>query len=67
VEISQWINWNYMEGKSDRFFDEVVAACKAKHLRDIITFRKNWNNEIIVQFFSTLYVEERGAQENFNG
>jgi hypothetical protein len=67
VAISQWIDWNYMEGKSDTIFDEVVTTCRAKHLRDIMAFRKNWNNEIIAQFFDTLYVEERGIQENFIG
>jgi hypothetical protein len=45
----------------------VVVACKAKHLRDSMAFRKNWNNEIIAQFFATLYVEERGTQENSIG
>jgi hypothetical protein len=49
-----------MEAKHDRVFDEVVVACKSKHLRDIIAFRKNWNNAIIAQFFATLYAEERG-------
>jgi hypothetical protein len=44
-----------------------VTTCRAKHLRDIMAFRKNWNNEIIAQFFDTLYVEERGIQENFIG
>jgi hypothetical protein len=39
VALSQWIDWNYMEEKYDRVFDEVVAACKANHLRDIMTFR----------------------------
>jgi hypothetical protein len=55
-----------MEGKSDRIFDEVVTTCRAKHLRDIMTFRKNWNNEIIAQFFATLYVEERRDTRKFN-
>jgi hypothetical protein len=50
-----------MEGKHDRIFDEVVGACRAKHLRDVMAFKKNWNNEIIAQFFATLYVEERGG------
>jgi hypothetical protein len=36
-----------MEGKHDRVFDEVVAACRAKHLREFMAFQKNWNNEII--------------------
>jgi hypothetical protein len=66
MAISQWIDWNYKEGKHDTIFDEVVAACKAKHLRDIMTFRKNWNNEIIAQFFATLYVEERGDKRKFH-
>jgi hypothetical protein len=29
-----------MEGKHDRIFDEVVTACKVKHLRDIMAFKK---------------------------
>jgi hypothetical protein len=64
VVISQWIDWNYMEGKNDLIFGEVVATCKAKLLRDIMAFKKDWNNEIIAQLFATLFVEERGTQEN---
>jgi hypothetical protein len=65
VAISQWIDWTYMEAKHDVIFDEVVAAYRAKHLRDVISFQKNWNNEIIAQFFATLYVEERGDTRKF--
>jgi hypothetical protein len=39
--ISQWIDWTYMEAKHDAIFDEVVAACRAKHLRDVMSFQKN--------------------------
>jgi hypothetical protein len=63
--ISEWIDWTYMEAKHDAIFDEVVAAYRAKHLRDVISFQKNWNNEIIAQFFATLYVEERGDTRKF--
>jgi hypothetical protein len=64
VAISQWIDWSYMKGKHGTIFDDVMAACRAKHLRDAMSFQKNWNNEIIAQFYATLYVEERrGAQE----
>jgi hypothetical protein len=66
VEISQWIDWTYMENKHDSIFDEMVAVCEAKHLREIMAFTKNWNNEIIVQFFATLYVEERGDTWKFH-
>jgi hypothetical protein len=40
VVISQWIGWNDMESKHDIIFDYVVAAYRAKHLRDVMTFRK---------------------------
>jgi L-rhamnose mutarotase len=52
-----------MEGKHDKVFDEVVATFKAKHLRDIMAFIKNWNKEIIAQLFATLYVEEMGHKK----
>jgi hypothetical protein len=54
-----------MEGKHDMIFDEVVAICRAKHLRDVMSFQKNWNNEIIAQFYTTLYVEEQGNIRKF--
>jgi hypothetical protein len=58
MAISQWIDWTYMEGKHGTIFDEVVGACRAKHLRDVMAFQKNWNNKIIAQLYATFYVEE---------
>jgi Leu/Phe-tRNA-protein transferase len=49
-----------MKHKNDTFFNQVVAACKAKNWRDVMTFQKNWNNDIIAQFYATLYVNEHG-------
>jgi hypothetical protein len=60
VAISQWIDWSYMENKNDCIFDVIVAACRVKHLRDVMAFQTNWNNEVIAQFFATLFVEEHG-------
>jgi hypothetical protein len=65
--ISQWIDWTYMEAKHDVIFDEVVATCRAKHLRDVMSFQKNWNNDIIDQFYSTLYFEERETRGSSTG
>jgi hypothetical protein len=47
VVNSQWIDWTYMENKHDPIFNRVITACQAKHLRDILTFKKDWNNEVI--------------------
>jgi hypothetical protein len=55
-----------MEIKHDRIFDYVVVDCRAKHLRDVMAFKKNWNNDIIAQFFATSFVEERGDTRKFH-
>jgi hypothetical protein len=34
------------------------SSCKAKHLREVMAFQKNWNNEVITQFYVTLFVEK---------
>jgi hypothetical protein len=60
VVNSQWIDWGYMENKHDPIFDRVIAACQAKHLRDILAFKKDWNNEVIAQFYATVCFEEHG-------
>jgi hypothetical protein len=60
VAISQLVDWEYMEHKNDTFFNQVVVAFKAKNLRDVMAFQKHWNNEIIAQFYATLYVKEHG-------
>jgi hypothetical protein len=57
---SQWIDWAYMENKYDLIFDGVIASCQAKHLRDILPFNKDWNNEVIAQFYATVCFEEHG-------
>jgi hypothetical protein len=49
-----------MENKHDPIFDRVIVACQAKHLRDILAFKKDWNNEVIAQFYATVYFEEHG-------
>jgi hypothetical protein len=47
IANSQWIDWTYMKNKHDPIFDRVIIACKAKYLRDILAFKKDWNNELI--------------------
>jgi hypothetical protein len=56
----QWIDRAYMENKHDLIFDGVIAACQAKHLRDILAFKKDWNNEMIAQFYATVCFEDHG-------
>jgi hypothetical protein len=49
-----------MENKHDPIFDRVIAACKAKHLRDVLSFNKDWNNEVIAQLCAIVCFEDHG-------
>jgi hypothetical protein len=49
-----------MENKHDPIFDRVIAAYKAKHMRDILAFKKDLNNGVITQFYATICFEEHG-------
>jgi hypothetical protein len=49
-----------MESKHDPIFDRVIVACTTRHLRDILAFKKGWNNEVIAQFYATVYFKEYG-------
>jgi hypothetical protein len=49
-----------MESKPDPMFDRVIVACIAKHLRDVLAFKKDWNNEVIAQFYAIVCFEEHG-------
>jgi hypothetical protein len=49
-----------METKHDPIFDRVIATCQAKHLIEILAFKKDWNNEVISQFYATICFQEHG-------
>jgi hypothetical protein len=49
-----------MENKCDPIGDRVIAACQAKHSREILAFKKDWINEVIVQFYASVCFEEHG-------
>jgi hypothetical protein len=47
-----------MKNKHDQIFDRVITSCQAKHLSDILASKKDWNNEVIAQFYATVCFEE---------
>jgi hypothetical protein len=66
VPNSQWIDWAYMENKHGPIFDSVIASCQAKNLSDILAFMKDWNDEVIAQFYATVCFEEHGDTKKFH-
>ncbi|TVU43997.1 hypothetical protein EJB05_03421, partial [Eragrostis curvula] len=58
-------DYPYLASKNDPIINAVIAACKARKVYDVMSIQKDWNNEIIDQFFATLYVEENDRVSKF--
>jgi hypothetical protein len=50
------INWEYLFEIDLLVVREVQDACRRMHLTSIMSFNCDWNEEVIAQFYSTLYV-----------
>ena len=62
VLVMQWVDWKYMEKAKDSVLKEVVAACNDLNVKRIMGFKYPWCNEIICQFYVTLYVAKDPAR-----
>ena len=59
----KWIDWGYLKGFASPVkdvIDAVHAHCQEMDLIDIMSFSCDWNEEVVAQFFATLFVEENG-------
>ncbi|KAG2612469.1 hypothetical protein PVAP13_4KG292105 [Panicum virgatum] len=52
---AQYVDWEYMTRKNDPIFNEVIAACDEKRIKNLMGFKNKWNREIIAQFYVTVY------------
>jgi hypothetical protein len=43
-----------------------LRACEDKNMKDIMTFTFDWNDEIIVQFYSTLWIKRADEESPYN-
>ena len=62
VLVMQWVDWKYMEKARDPVLKEVVAACEHLNVKRIMGFEYSWCNEIICQFYVTLFVAKDPAR-----
>jgi len=62
ISKMQWVDWKYMEEKDDPIFKEVVAACESKGVKRIMGFKYDWCNEVIAQFYATVYFDKNKAK-----
>ena len=41
ISAAQWVDWDYLIAKDNAIMNTVVAECKAKHVSDIMAFKKD--------------------------
>jgi hypothetical protein len=55
----QWVHINYMRNKKDIHFNRIFEACDFHSITDLLQFRYNWNQEVIAEFYSTLFFDKK--------
>jgi hypothetical protein len=48
-----------MRNKKDMHFNMILEACDLHGITDLLQFRHNWNQEIISEFYSTLFYDKK--------
>jgi hypothetical protein len=63
VVLMQWTDWAFLEkNKKDcPTFNDVIDMCKYHGLEKIMTFRYDWNEEVIFQFYSTFFFHKNSS------
>jgi hypothetical protein len=49
----------YMRNKKDMHFNKILESCDLHGITDLLQFRHNWNQEIISEFYSTLFYDKK--------
>jgi hypothetical protein len=59
VVKQQYVDIGYMRQKKDMHFNRVFEACDLHGITDLLQFKCNWNQEIISEFYSTLFYDKK--------
>jgi hypothetical protein len=52
------IDWEGCECMNDDDMTRVLRACEQKGLKDVMTMEYPWNDEVIAQFYATLWIKK---------
>jgi hypothetical protein len=55
----QWVHIDYMIKKKDIHFNRILEACDFHGITDLLQFRYNWNQEVIAEFYATLFFDKK--------
>jgi hypothetical protein len=59
VVPTQWFHIDNMKSKRDMHFNRILEACEFHGITQLLSFRYNWNQEVITEFYSTLLFDKR--------
>ena len=51
----QYVDWEEIKGNNDPGFNKVIKVCELFSLTDIMSFRYNWNEEVLAYFHATFF------------
>jgi hypothetical protein len=57
VVETQWVNLDWMANKKHTIFNQIKATCDELEMTKMLSFKYDWNKEIICQFYATLYFD----------
>jgi hypothetical protein len=56
------VNWKWMSAKKNSIFDKIKATCDELEMTKMMSFKYDWNEEIICQFYATFYFDADGQK-----
>jgi hypothetical protein len=59
VVKQQYVDIEYMRNKKGMHFNRILEACDLHGITDLLQFKHNWNQEIISEFYSTLFYDKK--------
>jgi hypothetical protein len=53
----QWTNWDFIQKEKNNClaFTKVITACEHHGIKDVMELKYDWNDEVILQFYSTVF------------
>jgi hypothetical protein len=55
----QWVHLDYVQKKKDATFNKILEACDFHGISNVLQFRYNWNQEVIIEFYSTIFFDKK--------
>jgi hypothetical protein len=57
VVETKWVNWDSMATRRHFVFNKIKATCGELEMTKMMSFKYDWDDEIICQFYATLYFD----------